>query len=74
MIRQFNRFLRWILFLWVRVEVFPDDDPKSQLDPERPILYVLADRGLADLLVLTEISSRYDLPDPRARIPIVELG
>jgi len=72
--RQFNRFLRWILFLWVKVEVFPDDDPRSMLDPERPILYVLADRGLSDLLVLTEITTRYDLPDPRARIPIVELA
>ena len=72
--RQFNRFLRWILFLWVRVEVFPDDNPRSMLDPERPILYVVADRGLADLLVLTEIARRYDLPDPRARIPIIELA
>lgn len=68
--RQFNRFLRWILFLWVRVEVFPDDDPHSVLDPERPILYVLADRGLSDLLVLTEIAQRYNLPDPRAPIAL----
>ena len=68
--RQFNRFLRWILFLWVRVEVFPDDNPKSVLDPERPVLYVLADRGLSDLLVLIEITRRYDLPDPRDPIAI----
>ncbi len=68
--RQFNRFLRWLLFLWVKVEVFPNDDPRSMLDPERPILYVLADRGLADLLVLTEITQRYTLPDPRAPIAL----
>ena len=68
--RQFNRFLRWILFLWVRVEVFPDDNPKTVLDPERPVLYVLADRGLSDLLVLTEIAQGYDLPDPRDPIAI----
>ena len=68
--RQFNRFLRWILFLWVRVEVFPDDNPRAVLDPERPILYVLADRGLSDLLVLTEITRRYNLPDPRNPIAL----
>ncbi len=68
--RQFNRFLRWILFLWIKVEVFPDDNPHSVLDPERPILYVLADRGLSDLLVLTEITRRYNLPDPRDSIAI----
>ena len=56
------------------MEVFPDNNPRSVLDPERPILYVLADRGLADLLVLTQIAQRFDLPDPRARIPIVELA
>jgi glycerol-3-phosphate O-acyltransferase len=68
--RQFNRFLRWILFLWVKVEVFPDDNPRAVLDPERPILYVLADRGLSDLLVLTEITRRYNLPDPRKPIAL----
>jgi len=71
--RQFNRILRWILFLWVRVEVFPDDNPRAVLDPERPVLYVLADRGLSDLLVLTEITRRYHLPDPRDPIPIEAL-
>jgi glycerol-3-phosphate O-acyltransferase len=68
--KQFNRFLRWILFLWVRVEVFPESNPGEVMDPARPVLYVLADRGLSDLLVLGEITTRYDLPDPLARIPI----
>jgi len=68
--KQFNRFLRWILFLWVRVEVSPEDDPGSVMDPARPVLYVLADRGLSDLLVLGEITTRYDLPDPLAQIPL----
>ncbi len=72
--KQFNRFLRWILFLWVRVEVFPDDDPRKAFDPDRPVLYVLADRGLSDLLVLTEITRRYKLPDPRQRVGIDRLA
>ena len=67
--KQFNRILRWILFLWVRVEVFPDDQPELVLDSQKPTLYVLADRGLSDLLVLTEITRRYRLADPLSRLP-----
>ena len=67
---QFNRFLRWILFLWVRVEVLPEDDPRPVIDTAQPVLYVLDDRGLSDLLVLSKITARYDLPDPLAKIPI----
>jgi glycerol-3-phosphate O-acyltransferase len=72
--KQFNRFLRWILFLWVKVEVFPADNPASIIDSERPTLYVLADRGVSDLLVLTQITHRYDLPEPIRRIPIDALS
>lgn len=66
----FLRFGRWLMFLWVRVEVFPDNDPTSILKPERPILYILADRGLSDSLVLTEVCGRLNLPDPRKFIAI----
>jgi len=68
--RQFNRFLRWILFLWIRVEVLPEDDPRPVIDTAQPVLYVLGDRGLSDLLVLSNITAHYDLPDPLAKIPI----
>jgi glycerol-3-phosphate O-acyltransferase len=61
------------MFLWVRVEVFPQPEPSAALDSDRPVLYVLADRGLSDLLVLAEVTRRYRLPDPLSRIPIVEL-
>ena len=67
--KQFNRFLRWILFLWIKVEV-PENNPDAIIDPARPVLYVLADRGLSDLLVLSQITARYNLPDPLAKIPI----
>lgn len=52
------------------MEVFPDNNPASVLDPERPTLYVLADRGLSDLLVLSEIAQRSKLPDPLLHIPV----
>jgi glycerol-3-phosphate O-acyltransferase len=68
--KQFNRFLRWILFLWIRVEVLPEDDPRPVIDTTQPVLYVLADRGISDLLVLSKITASYDLPDPLAKIPV----
>jgi len=68
--KQINRLLRWILFLWVRVEVFPEDVATTGLDSRRPILYVLADRSLADLLVIGEIARRNRLPDPQSRLPL----
>ena len=68
--KQFNQFLRWMLFLWVKVEVSPENNPASSIDPARPVLYVLADRGLSDLLVLSEVTVRYRLPDPLRKIPI----
>ena len=52
--KSITRLLRWILFLWVRVEIFPQPDPAADIDPLRPVLYVLADRGVSDLLVLYE--------------------
>ena len=61
--------MRWILFLWVRVEVFPQPDPANGIDPLQPVLYVLADRGLSDLLVLNELTSNNGMPDPLARAP-----
>jgi glycerol-3-phosphate O-acyltransferase len=71
--KQINRLLRWILFLWVKVEIFPQPDPTVGIDPSRPVLYVLADRGLSDLLVLNESTRRHGMPDPLLRTPIAEL-
>jgi len=71
--KQFNRVMRWILFLWVRVEVFPQPDPATGIDPRQPVLYVLADRGLSDLLVLNELTSRNGMPDPLDRAPMTAL-
>ena len=64
---QFTRILRRILFLWVRVESFPAEDPETWIDRSRPTLYVLAGRGLSDLLVLIEATQKLELPNPLAR-------
>jgi glycerol-3-phosphate O-acyltransferase len=68
--RQFTRLLRSLLFLWVRVEAFPQPDPAAILDPDRPVLYLLADRGLSDLLVLGQLARQHAMPDPLARSPL----
>ncbi|MEM7565352.1 MAG: hypothetical protein AAF353_20295 [Pseudomonadota bacterium] len=68
-----NRFLRWLLFLWVRVEIFPNEKAPPAMNPDRPVLYLLADRGLSDLLVLNEICHRLAFPDPRSTLPIAAL-
>ncbi len=70
MILQFHRILRWLLFLWVKVEVYPRENPPYDLDQNARTLYVLADRGLSDLLVLTQICRRLSLPSPLQRISI----
>ena len=70
---QFTRILKWLLFLWVRVEVFPSEHPTAGIDPAKPTLYVLADRGLSDLLVLLETTRKHKLPSPLARSSLPSL-
>ncbi len=74
MIDLFQNFLRWLMFLWVKVEVFPRENPPYTLDSSKPALYVLADRGLSDLLVLTQITDLMKLQDPRQPVPIEALS
>ncbi len=70
MMLRFDRFLRWLLFIWVKVEVYPRENPPYDLDPNARTLYVLADRGLSDLLVLTQVSRQFNLPNPLQRISL----
>ncbi|MCP4433276.1 MAG: glycerol-3-phosphate 1-O-acyltransferase PlsB, partial [Gammaproteobacteria bacterium] len=67
---QFHRFLRWLLFLWIKVEIYPRENPPYDLDPESRTLYIVADRGLSDLLVLTQVTHRLELASPLQRIMI----
>ena len=67
---QLHRLLRWLLFLWVKVEAYPKENPPFEMNTSLPTLYVLADRGLSDLLVLTHTTRQLELPDPLQRISI----
>ena len=71
---QIHRFLRWLLFLWVKVEVFPRETPPFDLNTTIPTLYVLADRGLSDLLVLTQTTKQLGLPNPLQQINVPEVS
>lgn len=61
---RLHTFFRWLLFLWVKVDVFPKDTLPFESDSAQPVLYVLADRGLSDLLVLSHTTDTLGLPNP----------
>lgn len=67
---RLHRFFRWLLFLWVKVDVFPKDTLPFESDLKQPVLYVLADRGLSDLLVLSHTTDSLDLPSPLTELPV----
>ena len=73
--------MRWLgldlLFLWlirkflqllVRTKVRPADFSSLNLDPVRPVFYVLKDKSLADYLVVDEECRRANLPRPTQSI------
>jgi len=57
-----QKLWRQLLFSWARVQVFPENPNFS--DPKIPTIYVLADRGLSDLLVLQQVCIDQNLPNP----------
>ncbi len=67
--RRLHALLRKLLFSWIRVDVLPQN-PLQDIDPEKPVLYVLAARGLSELLVLERICKQQGLHDPLATIAI----
>ncbi len=71
-IRPWHSLMRKLLFLWVRVDTLPKELPPGDWC-DRPVLYVLAERGLSDLLVLEQISQRERLPDPLSQ-PSPDIG
>ena len=60
---------RRVLYAWVRTTVFPTSLQELQLDPAKPVCYVLQDRHLSNLLLLLEESRRAGLP--RADSPLL---
>lgn len=63
-------FVRRILYIFVKTTVQPDDIKTLNFDPEKPILYVLKNKSIADLLVLDEECKALSLPRPTGGLVI----
>ncbi len=63
---QLQKVWRKLLFSWARVQTFPEK-PHFTTGTNQYTIYVLADRGLSDLLVLQQVCIDHKLPDPLHR-------
>jgi glycerol-3-phosphate O-acyltransferase len=59
--------VRWLVALWVRPSVLPDD-VKSRLGQGRAPVYALEKRSVIDLAVLEYVCRERGLPDPHAPV------
>lgn len=62
--RLWLRFLGWLLHLWVRSTVLPEDLDELAIDPDRPVFYVLDTYALTSLLILDRICVSNGWPRP----------
>ena len=62
--------LRKILFLWVRVEVKGTDPKNLNLDPNKPVCYVLQYSSLSARLVLENSCLKQSLPSAQAQLKL----
>ncbi|MCD6061000.1 MAG: plsB [Moraxellaceae bacterium] len=58
----FLLFARKLLYIFVRTTVLPEDLKQLQLDPDKPVCYVLQTRFLSNLLVLETETRKAGLP------------
>ncbi|PIE41396.1 MAG: glycerol-3-phosphate 1-O-acyltransferase [Gammaproteobacteria bacterium] len=56
--------VRRVLYVFVKTSVRPEKLDTLNIDPEKPILYVLKNKSLSDLLVLDEACKAKGLPQP----------
>ena len=63
-----NDAMNWLLRLWVRFKVRPDDVVERLHARNNPVCYVLEERSAVDLAVLQDACVRLKLPRPRKRL------
>jgi glycerol-3-phosphate O-acyltransferase len=66
---RINHILQKLMMLWVRVDILPRDLSAHSFG-DKPVLYVLAARGLSDPLVLEYCTEKLKLPNPFSSLPI----
>ena len=62
--------LRKLLYVWVRSQVVGATREQLNLDPEKPVCYVLQDSALSSRMVLEEELTRAGLPSAEQRLPV----
>jgi glycerol-3-phosphate O-acyltransferase len=67
--RRLHRVIQTVLYLWIRVDVLPKDLSADE-SITSPILYVMAERGLSELLVLENTADKLGMTHPLEAIAI----
>lgn len=63
-----------MLFFWVKTDVIGNDKAFLELDPDKPVCYVLQYSSFSSRLVLEQECLAADLPSSQAPLPIGEKG
>ncbi len=61
-------WLRKLVYFWLKSSSFPKKTEDLQLDPNKPICYVLNSLSIADLLVLDHHCEKFQIAPPRQTI------
>lgn len=61
-------FSRKCLYSWIHVDTFPRQLDQLDLDPNKPVCYVMHGRSLTNTLVLDEETLKLGLPRPSAKL------
>ena len=69
-----NHLGRKLLYLWIETKVEPDSGKLINIDPNKPVVYVMENRSWTNLLVLEAECKRLNLPEPMNRISSPELA
>lgn len=72
-IHPLNYIGRKLLYLWAKVDVVPTSIAQLNLDPDKPVIYVLESRAWSSLLVLENECAELGLTSPLLRLPTPEL-
>lgn len=68
--RLFFLLIRAFMRLCTRIRVLPEDPAELQLDPSKPVVYVLRDRSVADAAVADQAARRLGLSAPKASLTL----
>ncbi|HCE39298.1 MAG TPA: glycerol-3-phosphate 1-O-acyltransferase [Alcanivorax sp.] len=68
--RLFFLLIRAFMRLCTRIRALPGDPEELQLDPNKPVVYVLRDRSVADAAVADQAARRLGLSAPKASLTL----